>query len=468
MGKLFHHKKRLSQSLFVAIFGLSLFACLITAFSLVGVSWIAYETDAEARLVSQTEVSANALFGKTEKAMIEKVSTFELADIRVTLIDQDGTVLYDSVADASTLGTHADREEVVSAKNEKSAVVLRKSETTGTDTLYAATLVDERGYVLRLSETRTSLPFYLGNLMVPLGLIVVLVIAFSFLLAKLTTRKVLAPLLSINLEKPLQSETYVEAEPLLNRISAQHCQLIEQNEQLEQAVNARREFTGNVSHEMKSPLQVISGYAEIIESGVSSPEETRKFAGLIKSESQVMRHLIDDVLMLSRLDEGAQRDFAFFDLSEVCKCVIERLSQSAQDREVSLVFSYSGEGSPNSSCLVFGSRTLAEQIAYNLIDNAIRYGSYAGQVLIELAATSRTITLEVSDDGPGIDSVHRNRIFERFYRVDPSRSRETGGTGLGLAIAKHAAETMDGSIRVEDSSLGGAKFVVTFPRKEEN
>ncbi|MGN0301697.1 MAG: ATP-binding protein [Anaerotardibacter sp.] len=467
MPKLFHHKKRLSKSLFVALFGLSLSVFLITAFSLVCVSWIAYETDAEQRLASQSEVSANSLFGKTEAAMIEEVSNLALADMRVTLIDQEGEVLYDNVVDVSALGTHANREEVLAAKSEKNAVVLRKSETTGTDTLYAATLIDERGYVLRLSETRTSLPFYLGNLIMPLALIVVLVIAFSFVLAKLTTRKVLAPLLSINLENPLQSETYVEAEPLLNRVAVQHSQLLEQNEQLEQAVNARREFTGNVSHEMKSPLHVIGGYAEIIESGVSSPEETRKFAGLIKSESQAMRRLIDDVLMLSRLDEGAQKDFSFINLPGVCKSVIERLEQSAQDREVSLVFTSSSEEGFDKPIRMLGSETLLEQIAYNLIDNAIRYGSFAGQVLIEVKTTAKTIVLEVSDDGPGIEPAHRERVFERFYRVDPSRSRETGGTGLGLAIAKHAAETMDGCIRVEDSPLGGAKFVVTFPRKEE-
>ena len=262
----------------------------------------------------------------------------------------------------------------------------------------------------------------------------------------------------MSLEDPLASEAYAEVEPLLDRIDVQRRELLEQNSELEQAVNVRREFTGNVSHEMKSPLQVIGGYAELIESGITSPEDTKRFAGLIRSEAQSMRTLIDDVLLLSKLDEGAGGGALLeIDLASACERAIDRLEPAAAARKVHVRLKLQ-EG-----VVVLGSLTLVEQIVYNLVDNAIRYGKEHGEVLVETYVAGELVKLVVSDDGAGIPPEARERVFERFYRVDTSRSRDMGGTGLGLAIVKHAAESMNGVVSVGKSVLGGARFEVSLP-----
>ena len=210
---------------------------------------------------------------------------------------------------------------------------------------------------------------------------------------------------------------------------------------------------------MKSPLQVISGYAELIESGVTGPEETQRFAGLIREESESMRVLIDDVLFLSTLDEGALGDSYLIDLSEVCRDVCDKLEHvtTAQGAEVLVDCP---KGMP-----VWGATPVAMRIVRNLLENALRYGG--GRVEVRTERKGDTIVLSVSDNGTGIPVELRECIFERFYRIDPSRSRETGGTGLGLAIVRNAAHSLGGRALVEDSELGGARFVVMLPTAQE-
>lgn len=436
---------------------MSLLVLLAAVSALVAVSWTIYEQDAEAVLVDQTRKCGAELSGLDEAQAISRLSAMVPADTRATLVAGDGTVLYDSSYDAQTMPNHGNREEVVAVRSGKGAVTLRTSVTTGTDTLYAAVLVGGSDEVLRLSTTRPSIGRYLESLMTPLLAIMILAIALSLVMARIITRMITAPLVAIDPERPLESDTYAEVSPLLTRIEAQKQKLVDQNAQLERAVALRREFTGNVSHEMKSPLQVISGYAELIENGIASQEDGRKFAGLIYAESQSMRRLIDDVLMLSRLDESVSDEARVFDLVAVSRRVLDRLDSTAEARDIRIALV-----APD-AVRVLGYETTAEQVVYNLIGNAIRHGREGGRVEVRISDPDPDVILAVSDDGEGIPVELRERVFERFYRVDPSRSRETGGTGLGLAIVKHGVESMGGSVRVDDSELGGAKFTVTLP-----
>ena len=448
-------KRTLRGRLFVALFALSLAVFAATATAIVAASWRVYEGAAEQALLSQAEAYASTLESQKDLAMEDTLSHLVFVDTRCTLIADDGTVLFDNLVDASSMENHADREEVKAARDGQKSVVLRKSDTLGADTLYAAVPVGD-GSVLRLSETRTSLASFLGSFALPLAAIALLVVVLSLLVARLLTARIVRPMGETDLTHPLDSDTYEEMRPLLERVDAQRIELEGHNAELERSVSLRREFTGNVSHEMKTPLQVIGGYAELIEAGVASPEDTVKFAGVIRQESESMRVLIDDVLTLSKLDEE-NSEIGSFDVGTTCGRAIQRLDNVASSREAVV------RANLPSGIIAKGSDSLGEQMVYNLVDNAIRHGREGGTVDVDLSIAGENALLVVSDDGPGIPPNQRERIFERFYRIDASRSRETGGTGLGLAIVKHAVESMDGSITVGESPLGGACFTVAIP-----
>lgn len=444
--------RSLTARLFAIIFASALLSFVVAAAIVAYVSWMVYEGDAEERLVAQLEVVCEQISGLEDEEMLDLLSSINLADARITLVSGDGSVVYDSLADAGGMENHADREEVLLARGCGEAVVLRRSETTEADSLYAAALVDGDGTVLRLAESRISLAVYLESLLEPLLPAVLLAALLSVLVARFVTRRTAAPILGINLDDPVQSGTYRELAPLLDRVAAQRSALMAQNEQLARSVEMRREFAGNVSHEMKSPLQVIGGYAELIESGMAEPDDVRRFAGLIRSESQTMRGLIDDILMLSKLDEGVGEELVPLDVAGIVERVAGRLAPAAESKGVELKVSSDDEA------MAFGKESLVEQAVYNLVDNAIRYGGKL--VRVEAGFECGKVRIAVSDDGPGVPESQRDRVFERFYRMDSSRSRTTGGTGLGLAIVKHAAESMDGAVFVDDSTLGGARFVL--------
>lgn len=221
------------------------------------------------------------------------------------------------------------------------------------------------------------------------------------------------------------------------------------------AERMRREFSANVSHEMKTPLQVISGYAELMANGLVPPDDVPRFAKLIYDESQAMRALINDVLILSRLDEGAPGadDLAPVDLAAVARRVCGRLEALAAEADVELQVRLR-------PAMVRGSETLLEQMAYNLVENAIRYNFEGGLVVVETAVRGADALFVVSDTGVGIPADKREKVFERFYRLDKSRSKLTGGTGLGLAIVKHAALYHGGAVQLDSCEDGGSRFTV--------
>lgn len=449
-------RKSLTNRVFFMLFSLSLAITVLATIAATAASFSSYEDEASRYLLEQATECAAALDpDKGVDAMRASLETARLASTRCTLVAPDGTVLYDNQADASKMENHAQRTEIASARESGQSVVSRHSDTFGTDTLYAAVRVDD-GYVLRLAETRTSLPSFLGKALPQLGISLVVLFLASFGLSRLFTRMVVHPLHEIDLSHPLDNKAYQELQPLLERVNEQRKTLEEQNRKLEIAANMRREFTGNVSHEMKTPLQVIGGYAELISQGAVAPGDVPRFARLISQEAHAMRTLVDDVLTLSWLDESAGGKEAV-PVALLCRQVTQRLEPAAQEKGVGFALDL------DEKAVARGMMTMVEQMLYNLADNAIEYSPEGGTVSLSVKRTDGgTVTVRVSDEGPGVPPEYRERIFERFFRIDTSRSRETGGTGLGLAIVKHVAQSCGGTVSVEDAAGGGASFVVTL------
>ena len=450
-------RKSLAGRIFWVLFLFSLAVAVAATVAATALSFSVYERDAEQILLAQASSYAELIEDKrSEDAMAASLAELPFVETRCTLIAADGTVVFDNYADPASMDNHAQREEVSAAKESGKVAVMRRSETMGSDTLYAAALVRD-GIVVRLAETRTSLASFLGGLSWQLAATLVIIFLMSLLVAHGLTVLITRPLRKLDLSRPLDNDAYQELQPLLQRVDAQRSELEEQNRELEQAVALRREFTGNVSHEMKSPLQVIGGYAELMESGMVAPEDVPRFAGLIRSESQAMRELIDDVLSLSRLDERAEGSRVPIDLEGLCRRSAQRLEAAASERGVSVRLLLRRD------IEVLGDPAMIEQMVYNLVSNAIKYNREGGLVLLQLESDAGSALISVEDEGPGIPEELRERVFERFFRVDASRSRDTGGTGLGLAIVKHVAESQGGSVTVGKSHLGGAAFTVRLP-----
>lgn len=321
---------------------------------------------------------------------------------------------------------------------------------------------------------------FLGSLMAPVAVALLAAALLALLLSRLITRRIMRPLDAMDLAEPLHNEHYAEMAPLLERIDSQQRTLRAQNRELARAESLRRDFSANVSHEMKTPLQVIAGYAELMENGLVPPEDVARFAGVIHSESQAMRALIDDVLTLSRLDEvgaGAE-DAVPVELRGTAERAIGRLQALA--RHVGVEVTLAGE-----ACWTRGSETLLEQMVYNLVENGIRYNEPGGSVTVTVgrefapiapgsdddataplpaaATLAAQAVIRVRDTGPGIPPEKREKVFERFYRLEKSRSKETGGTGLGLAIVKHAALHHGGTVELQSEEGQGATFTVHLP-----
>lgn len=461
--------KSLSGKIFSSVLAFTLGIIVLLAVAMTTIYYVSYERDAEAELAASAQDAARYL-NATPSAENEPALESQFSGLtRFTLIAPDGTVLFDSAADTVTMDNHADRPEVLKAAEAGEAVTLRYSDTLGTDTVYAAVKLDD-GSIVRLSETRHSLLSFLGDMLVPVLVALLAAVVLVFVLSKVLTNRIMKPIDALDFANPLDNEIYEEMDPLLIRIDEQQRQLKAQNRELAEAENMRRDFSSNVSHEMKTPLQVISGYAELMKNDMVDPADRRKFAGLIYEEAQTMRSLINDVLTLSKLDEAAFEDEAAapVDLFAVAQRVAGRLESFAADQGVRVRIEGSAAG-------IAGSPVLAEEMLYNLIENGIRYNHEGGSVTMRVgservedargdegAALWQTV-VRVSDTGPGIEPELRDKVFERFFRVDKSRSKETGGTGLGLAIVKHAVMYHGGTIDVQGEEGEGTTFILRFP-----
>jgi two-component system phosphate regulon sensor histidine kinase PhoR len=456
-------KKSLARRIFFTMAAFATVAMVVFGIATTSVFYYSYEHDAEDRIVQQVRQVAVQLNGRDSDKAGSYLSSAPWSSLRCTLIDSDGKVLFDSEADPSTMENHSDRKEFQEAEESGEAVSVRYSETLGVDTVYAAVRLDN-GSVVRLSESRRSLLSFLGDMLPPLVAAAAAIILISFALSRYLTKKIMRPIDELDVSQPLSNEAYGEMQPLLQRIDEQQNQLKRQNRELEAAVETRREFSANVSHEMKTPLQVIGGYSELIQAGMVSDEDTRKFAGIIHSEAKNMRALIDDVLTLSRLDESAlgQSELTDVDLRWLCEQVADRLEKVAEDRQVAIDL----HPCEHPVC-VRGSELLLQEMLYNLVDNAVRYNHPGGSVSVSFyerpdPAGARAVIC-VQDTGQGIPPDMRQRVFERFFRLEAGRSRETGGTGLGLAIVKHVAQRYDGTVKIDDAPGGGSIFTVDLP-----
>lgn len=370
---------------------------------------------------------------------------------RTTLIGVDGRVLFDSEFDPSHMENHNNRPEVRRARADQHGASTRESVTLNQDMSYYAKALSD-GTVIRVAKTEdTVYATLLAGLPVLIGIALV-VFGLALLVAKQQAQVLIAPLHTIDLNHPLQSDhpTYPELLPLLERLE-------EKNHDKELAVKTRREFSANVSHELKTPLTSISGYAEIIRNGLVLPEDIPGFANRIQQEATRLLTLISDIMDLSRLDEGFLPDDATdVDIFEICKDVVSRLQPRAMELFVALSLS-------GTHASARGVALLLNEMVFNLVENAVKYNHEGGYVKVWVGLVDGCTQLRVADDGIGIPVADQERIFERFYRVDKSHSKETGGTGLGLSIVKHTAMLHQAEITVESEVGSGTRIEVTFP-----
>lgn len=482
---------------------------------------------------------------------------------RITWINTQGNVIYDTRTDAESLENHADRTEIKQALKDGYGESIRYSSTLLEKTIYCAQRLTD-GSVLRISVSRATIGVLMLGILQPILIVLIAALVLSGMLAKRLSKRIIEPLNSLDLEHPLDNDSYEELSPLLNRINRQHNQITAQMQELkkrtdqftqitasmneglvlldnrgcilsinpaaieifgaepscvgrdflsvdrshdmsvaiqaalkdghseihasrkgliyqfdisriaadgetagvvilafditekETAEQNRREFTANVSHELKTPLQGIIGSAELIENGMVKPEDMSRFVGHIRLEAQRLVTLIGDIIRLSQLDEGGDMPRENVDLLSVASAAADDLLLSADGQGISIAV----EGSPAN---VYGVKRLLYEIVYNLCDNAIKYNRQGGSVKISTVSEGGFSSVTVSDTGIGIAPEYQNRIFERFFRVDKSHSKSSGGTGLGLSIVKHAVQYHHGKIELTSAPGKGTSITVSFP-----
>ena len=482
---------------------------------------------------------------------------------RITWLRADGAVLYDTQADAESMENHAQRQEVQQALATGEGESSRYSDTLLQKTVYYAKRLPD-GTVLRLSAIRVTTGVLVLNMLQPILLVLAAALILSGVLASRLARRITEPLNRLDLEHPLENDTYEELAPLLRRMEHQRRQIDRQmdelrrrSEEFEQITGSmseglvlldeagvilsinpaarrlldaaencvgqdlltvdrdvalsaalrqaaeqghsefrgqrngreyqfdvtriqsegrtagtvllvfdvterafaernRREFTANVSHELKTPLQGIIGSAELLENGLVKQEDVPRFIGHIRSEAQRLVTLIGDIIRLSQLDEGEPMPAEPVELLALAREAAESLQSAAAARNVTVTV----EGEPVE---LTGVRRLLYEIVFNLCDNAIKYNTDGGRVQVTVTKENETAAVTVRDTGIGIPPDQQDRVFERFYRVDKSHSKASGGTGLGLSIVKHAVQYHHGAIYLQSEVGKGTEIRVTFP-----
>ena len=367
---------------------------------------------------------------------------------RVTWIGADGDVLYDSARGQETMENHAGRPEVRSAFQKGEGQDIRRSDTVGQEMFYYAARLSD-GSVLRVSRAMSSALGSALAILPAMAAVAVLMFLFAWWLSRRQVAKLIEPVNRLDLEHPLENDVYEELTPLLESMD-------KQNKEKEAIANMRKEFSANVSHELKTPLTSISGYAEIMMNGLVRPEDVRGFSERIYNEASRLIVLIEDIIRLSKLDEGGgEIEKEEVDLYELTREVCSRLSHKAEKHSVHVEVT----GEP---VTITGVRQVLSEMIYNICENAIKYNRPGGSVTVWVGNTLSGAKVIVTDTGIGIPEDQIERVFERFYRVDKSHSRETGGTGLGLSIVKHGALLHGATIHV-DSKLGkGTRMELTF------
>lgn len=431
------------------------FACMITVAILATtllLSWVNYEMF-KGRVMDDLEVYGR-MFAVEMNGEAETQSALHSLEenIRVTLVHADGTVYYDNFADPNAMDNHADRPEIRQALENGSGSDIRNSSTVDQSAFYYAVRL-ENGDVMRLAQEASNIwSVYFRS--VPLIMLLAAGMAcVSLYLAHLLTARLVQPIerMTAHLNNVSGVARYPELEPFMDMIEQQH-------EEILRSANMRVEFTANVSHELKTPLTSISGYAELIESGMAQGEQAKTFAAEIHKSANRLLTLINDIIRLSQMD-APMPDLKFepVDLAQIATNTFEQLEMSARKADVTLQL----DAKP---AMVEADRQMMDELLYNLCDNAIRYNVHGGSVKLEVRPVRDKVIVCVQDTGIGISPENQEHVFERFYRVDKSRSKATGGTGLGLAIVKHIAVKHNAQIELESELGRGTKISVIFER----
>ena len=511
------------------------------------------------KLADELDIAASAV----ELYGTDYLKNIDSERYRITWIQADGKVIYDTQAGADSMENHADRQEVKQALAEGEGSSSRYSDTLMEKTSYYARLLDD-GSVLRVSTTYATAGLLVLGMLQPILVVLIAALVLSGILARRISKRIVEPMNSIDLDRPLENDTYEELSPLLNRINQQHKEIemqmrylkqrtdeftqitesmkeglilldnkgnilsineaaqniletdsdcigqsflsIERSRNINNAIQSafeeghseiyaqygsreyqvdisriesggetvgavllafditeqqnaqrnRREFTANVSHELKTPLQGIIGSAELIENGMVKPEDMPRFTGHIRKEASRLVTLIEDIIRLSQLDEGRQMPSEQVDLFELAYEVKSVLEGACEAKHINMKLM--GE-----HVSIDGVKRLLYEIIYNLCDNAVKYNNEGGIADIDISADEKNAYITVRDSGIGIPQDQQERVFERFYRVDKSHSKESGGTGLGLSIVKHAVLYHNGTVSMKSEPGNGTEIRVALP-----
>ena len=548
----------MTSKIFKSILSVAIAVLLASLVVITGMLYQYFGTMQESQLKDELSLAASA----TEQLGQSYLSQLDSDRYRLTWVDADGTVIFDTHADSASMDNHENREEIKEALLTGTGSSVRQSSTLTEQTIYEAVRLED-GSVLRISVSRATAFVLVIGMFQPILMVLFFAAGLSAWLARRMAKRVVEPLNNLNLDQPMENEAYEELSPLLHRIHTQHIEIEQQmqelqhkrdefdqitdnmkealvlldhsgrilsinpaarnlyeiasvtigedfltlerkqfmREALEQAkvqghaefraqkngrdyqfdvnridsdgntrgmvilayditeqVNAekhRQAFTANVSHELKTPLQAIIGSAELMENGIVKTDDLPRFVGHIRKEASRLLYLIDDIIRLSQLDEGAEMDQEDVPLKQLAEDVCETLTDAAKLKDVTL--EVTGE-----DVVMRGVRRLLYEILYNLCDNAIKYNRAGGSVTVSVSQKTNEICVSVKDTGIGIPPEHQDKIFERFYRVDKSHSKQSGGTGLGLSIVKHAVQYHHGKIVLASQVNVGTTITVLF------
>ena len=548
----------MTSKIFKSILSVAIAVLLASLVVITGMLYQYFGTMQESQLKDELSLAASA----TEQLGQTYLSQLDSDRYRLTWVDADGTVIFDTHADSASMDNHENREEIKEALLTGTGSSVRQSSTLTEQTIYEAVRLED-GSVLRISVSRATAFVLVIGMFQPILMVLFFAAGLSAWLAIRMAKRVVEPLNNLNLDQPMENEAYEELSPLLHRIHTQHIEIEQQmqelqhkrdefdqitdnmkealvlldhsgrilsinpaaknlyeiasvtigedfltlerkqfmREALEQAkvqghaefraqkngrdyqfdvnridsdgntrgmvilayditeqVNAekhRQAFTANVSHELKTPLQAIIGSAELMENGIVKTDDLPRFVGHIRKEASRLLYLIDDIIRLSQLDEGAEMDQEDVPLKQLAEDVCETLTDAAKLKDVTL--EVTGE-----DVVMRGVRRLLYEILYNLCDNAIKYNRAGGSVMVSVSQKTNEICVSVKDTGIGIPPEHQDKIFERFYRVDKSHSKQSGGTGLGLSIVKHAVQYHHGKIVLASQVNVGTTITVLF------
>ena len=548
----------MTSKIFKSILSVAIAVLLASLVVITGMLYQYFGTMQESQLKDELSLAASA----TEQLGQSYLSQLDSDRYRLTWVNADGMVIFDTHADSATMDNHENREEIKEALLTGTGSSVRQSSTLTEQTIYEAVRLED-GSVLRISVSRATAFVLVIGMFQPILMVLFFAAGLSAWLARRMAKRVVEPLNNLNLDQPMENEAYEELSPLLHRIHTQHIEIEQQmqelqhkrdefnqitdnmkealvlldhsgrilsinpaaknlyeiasvtigedfltlerkqfmREALEQAkvqghaefraqkngrdyqfdvnridsdgntrgmvilayditeqVNAekhRQAFTANVSHELKTPLQAIIGSAELMENGIVKTDDLPRFVGHIRKEASRLLYLIDDIIRLSQLDEGAEMDQEDVPLKQLAEDVCETLTDAAKLKDVTL--EVTGE-----DVVMRGVRRLLYEILYNLCDNAIKYNRAGGSVTVSVSQKTNEICVSVKDTGIGIPPEHQDKIFERFYRVDKSHSKQSGGTGLGLSIVKHAVQYHHGKIVLASQVNVGTTITVLF------